>query len=786
MRHERHRISDQPGLQRSGAGLLLSAVRRWLNPALLAVTLLALPIGGALQFLHRGDAASWVWSTSALLLALMLTVEIVIQLRRREMGVDVIALLAIIGAVLLQQHLVSAVIALMLASGRTLENYTTHRAERELRKLVDRVPRFARRYRNNQLEQVPLDQVTPGDRLLLRAGEVVPVDGIVLDTDAVLDESALSGESLPVRRHAGETVLSGSVNAGAPFDLSASRAAAQSTYAGIVRMVEAARNSRAPFMRLADRYALALIPLTLILAGLAWLLSGDPVRALAVLVVATPCPLILAVPVAIVGGISRCARRGILVKDGATLEALAQAQILFFDKTGTLTTGQISVLEVEAAGLHSSAQLLQWAASLAQASAHTVAQALVQMAHRQGLTLESPRDVHEEAGAGLRGEVDGHVVIFGGYEYVAANTPTQDWADTLLRRMVYENLGASFIAIDGVMAGAIVFADRLRLESPRALRLLRRAGIRRIVMLTGDRTDTAQAMGLAAGVDEIHAELSPAEKLAAIERSSSAGITLMVGDGINDAPALAAANVGIAMGARGATAASEAAGVVLMSDRLDRIAEALLIARRSRQIAVQGVMVGMGLSLLAMLLAAAGFLAPLLGAVLQEGIDVLVLANALRALSAGRKQRRVALFAAEHNEEQLRDEHTALAPVLECVHSAAENIGNLGVDEAQQLLSKVVKLLDEQLIPHEQADERELYPDLADRLPGDDPLAAMSHTHREIFRLARLLMRINHDLAGTTFTVSIAEAQRTLVRLDAVLSLHFAQEDELYHNLDSH
>ncbi|MCW8806574.1 MAG: heavy metal translocating P-type ATPase, partial [Rhodanobacter sp.] len=506
----------------------LSESSRWLNRVLLGLTVLALLGGGALRWSGDGQTAALVWSASALLLAALLLIEIVIRLRHREVGVDLIALLAITGAVLLGQALVAAVIALMLAGGRALEEYTMHRAERELRRLIDRAPRTAWRYRDQALEQVPVENVMPGDRLLLRMGEVVPVDGSVLDTTVTLDESALTGESLPVRRNAGAAVRSGVVNAGAPFDMTASHPSEQSTYAGIVRMVEAARQSRAPFVRLADRYALALIPMTLLVAAAAWLLSGDPIRALAVLVVATPCPLILAVPVAIVAGISRCAHRGILVKDGATLEALARAQVLFLDKTGTLTAGQVSVLAVESVGLHPPAQLLRMAASLAQASPHVVAQAIVQAARAQGLSLEAPREVNEEPGAGLRGVVDGHRVMFGGHHYIAAATPPLPWADALLRRMAYEDVSGSFIAIDGVLAGAVLFADRLRLESPRALRLMRQAGLRSIVMLTGDRQEVAQAIGLAAGVDEVRAGLSPADKLAAIKQGHDQGITLMV------------------------------------------------------------------------------------------------------------------------------------------------------------------------------------------------------------------------------------------------------------------
>ncbi|SDI50431.1 heavy metal translocating P-type ATPase [Pseudomonas panipatensis] len=755
----------------------------WLESALLGLTLFTL-LGGLLA--HGWDAAvaaDALWTGGAAAVALLLGVEIVSRLLRREVGVDLIALLSIVGAVLLGQALVAAVIALMLAGGRTLEFYSARRAQRELRRLIDRAPRVAWRYQGERLEQVPVEQVAVGDQLLLRLGEVVPVDGVLLDSDATLDESALSGESLPVHRHAGDTLRSGGVNAGAPFKLRASRVAAQSTYAGIVRMVEAASGSRAPFVRLADRYALGLIPLTLALAGLAWFFSGDPLRALAVLVVATPCPLILAVPVAIISGISRCARRGVLVKDGAVLEALAGAQVLFLDKTGTLTSGRASVLTVESAGAYSRERLLYLAASLAQASPHSIALAAVAAAHKAGLTLALPQDVEEQPGAGLKGRVDGHLVLFGSHGYVLRAVSAQHWSEQALRRMDYQVVGGSFIAVDGEMAGALLFADRLRLESPHALRQLRQSGIRRIVMLTGDRAETAQVIGTAAGVDEVRAALDPAGKVAAVSAGRADGITLMVGDGINDAPALAAADVGIALGASGASASSEAAGVVLLVDRLDRVAEALRIARRSRRIAQQGVIAGMGLSLLAMLVAAFGYLPPLAGAILQEVIDVAVIFNALRALGGGlRADRAIALGG--DSVDRLRHEHDDLAPLLERVHDLATRIASLSAEQTRQQLAGLVSDLREHLLPHERNDEDQLYPQLATHLRGDDPLSAMSHTHREIFRLVHLLERISADLDKRVKAISPQELQQLLLQLDTVLELHFAQEDELYHNLD--
>ncbi|PYC22562.1 heavy metal translocating P-type ATPase [Aquipseudomonas alcaligenes] len=742
--------------------------------------LLVLAVGLVLSALGHGQLAATLWNGSALLAAVLLLVEILARLRRREIGVDLIALLAIATAVLFGQALVAALVALMLASGRALESYSGRRAEHELRRLIDRAPRMAWRYRDSELEQVPVEHIQAGDRLLVRLGEMVPVDGVVLDNSVTLDESALTGEPLPVRREPGDTLRSGALNAGTPFEMRASHPATQSTYAAIVRMVEAARLSRAPFVRLADRYALLLIPVTLALAGIAWLISGDPLRVLAVLVVATPCPLILAVPIAIMSGISRCAHRGILIKDGATLEALARARRLFLDKTGTLTMGHVSVLAVESAGSHSREQLLRLAASLAQSSPHLVAQAIVETAQAHGLSLERAQEVREQPGAGLCGVVAGHAVMLGGHDYVAAATTALPWSEGMLRRMAYEVAGGSFIAIDGVMAGAVLFSDRLRLESPRALRLLRQAGIRHIVMLTGDRADAAQAIGMAVGVDEIHAGLSPAGKVAAIGQGRGEGTSLMVGDGINDAPALAAADVGIALGAGGTSASSEAAGVVLLVDRLDRVAEALRIARRSRAIAVQGVLVGMGLSLLAMLLAVAGYLPALAGAVVQEAIDLAVIGNALRALGAGWRERATPRLAGDWI-DSLREEHAALLPLLERLRTAAEGLDDAPPAQAREELAGLIEALKSQLVPHEQADEDSLYPQLSRRLPGEDPLAALSHTHREIFRLVHLLEQMNAAPAGS----SLEEIQRLLLRLDTLLSLHFAQEDELYHSLDS-
>ena len=478
------------------------------------------------------------------------------------------------------------------------------------------------RYEERALTSRPISAVAKGDLLLVKPGEVVPVDGTVHAGVVVLDESALTGESMPVEHRRGEAVRSGALNVGSPFDLRAVSTAEASTYAGIVRLVREAQAGKAPFVRLADRYAMWFLPLTLAVAGLAWLISGDAVRALAVLVVATPCPLILAAPVAIVAGISRAAHRGVIVKGGGALETLARARTLAFDKTGTLTEGAPRVDSVRTFDGVARDELLRLAASLDQVSPHVFAESIVSAARSKGLRLERPEDVHEFPGMGIEGIVGGHRVALGNASWLHAE-----------KRKIAEGTSTVYVSVDGKPSGALVMIDPVRGETPVAVRLLRAAGVKRIVLLSGDRVDVAQAVGSAIGADAVLAEQTPAQKVEAIGRERRQGVTVMVGDGVNDAPALAAADVGIAMGARGATASSEAADAVILVDKLDRVAEAVGIARRARQIALQSVVAGMALSFGGMLLALAGLLPPVAGAFFQEAIDVAVILNALRALT---------------------------------------------------------------------------------------------------------------------------------------------------------
>jgi heavy metal translocating P-type ATPase len=696
-------------------------------------------------------------------------------------GVDVIALLAMAGALTLKEYLAGAMIALMLSGGEALEAYADRRARRELSSLLQRAPRSAHRYEQADLVTIPIEAVRPGDRLLVKPGEVIPVDGVLSGASAVVDESAMTGEAVPVEKTRGDSVRSGTVNAAAAFEIRAVSMAEDSTYAGIVRLVQAAGTNKAPFVRLADRYALLFLPFTLAISGAAWLISGDPVRALAVLVVATPCPLILAAPVAIVAGVSRAAARGVIIKGGGALETLARAEILIFDKTGTLTAGTPTVSQVEAAAGRTPQEILRYAASLDRVSAHVFASVLVSEARRQNLALTFPINPVEAPGRGLRGRVDGHEVALGKREWVSGIDPTE-FGHRVARRSAVDGSSTVFIAIDGELAGAVVLADSIRTDTPRTVRALRRAGIRRVVMATGDHPEVALGIGEAIGADAVLAERSPEEKVETVRLESRGGITIMVGDGINDAAALAAADVGVAMGARGATATSEAADVVVLVDRLDRLAEAMEIARRSRRIALQSVITGMGLSVIAMGVAAAGLLVPIAGAVLQEVIDVAVILNALRALRPGKRRQETAagaLIAA-----RFRTEHADMMPAVERIRQVADRLDQMAPAAALSELVDVERVIREQLLPHELAEDSALYPEVAGVLGGHDPTATMSRAHLEIRHLARRLAALIQDLpASGPAGTDLPDLRRVLYGLHAILRLHTAQEDEAYLSL---
>jgi heavy metal translocating P-type ATPase len=595
-----------------------------------ATALLAVLVGLGLYGLGLHRPADWIWAATTATLLVPLTLSVLRSLLRRDVGVDAIALVSMGGALGLGEYLAGAVVALMLAGGNALEESANRRARRELTALVERAPRSALLRRGDELEEVPVDEVAAGDVVVVRAGEVVPVDGMVEADEAIVDESALTGEPLPVTIQRGGHVRSGTAAAGITFELRALRPAAESAYAALVRLVEHAERQRAPFVRIADRYAMFFLPATMAVAAVAWTISGDPVRALAVFVVATPCPLILAAPIALMSGLSRAARAGVVVKGAGAIEQLGEARAVLLDKTGTITLGHPEVDRIVAVDGIPADETLRLAASLDRLSAHPLAKALVAGAEARNLDLAVPRDAEEVFGRGVRGAVERHTVLVGSSSWLR-----EHGIDAALPAGLDGGAAKVLVGVDGSFAGVVLVGDRLRADSQDLVPRLRAAGVRHVALVTGDRQSVAAAIGETLGVDRVYADQTPEAKLdvvRAVRSRPELRAVVMVGDGINDAPALALADVGIAMGSAGATVSSETADAVVLVDRVDRVADAIRIGRRSLHIARQSVLAGIGLSLVAMGVAAAGYLPPVEGALLQEVIDVGVIVNALRAL----------------------------------------------------------------------------------------------------------------------------------------------------------
>jgi heavy metal translocating P-type ATPase len=599
-----------------------------MKSVLLAVATLGLLTGLVLWVVGLSEAAALVWSAGVVPVLVALLIEIARSLIKGEFGLDIVAALAMSAALLAGESLAAAVVAMMYSGGTFLESFAEGRARREMSDLLSRVPRTATRHRNGKLEEVPLDDIAPDDRLLIRQGDVVPVDGMIESAKALLNQSALTGESMPISLKRGQNVMSGANNAGDSFDLRVTRRAADSTYAGIVRLVETAQASKAPMARLADRYSLLFLAVTVALATSVWWFTGDLTRVVAVLVVATPCPLILAVPVALVAGLSRAAHFGVLIKGAKPLEALARVQTLILDKTGTLTGGRPQIVSIDTVGDATADDVLYFAAALDQASKHPIAQAIVAASAAKGVVLPVPLNVVETPGEGAVGTIDGRRVVVGGTGFVAAQVGVAE-TETALKE---SGSVVVSLAVDGKLKGHLVMADALRAGTSELLAGLRQLGIERILLATGDRRAVAETVTNGLDLDAVRADLTPDQKVLLVLSERKNGPVMMVGDGVNDAPALAAADIGVAMGARGAAASAEAADVVLLVDHLDRLLPGIEIAKRSRRIAFESVTAGIGLSVLGMVAAAFGYLEPVQGALLQELIDVAVIMNALRAL----------------------------------------------------------------------------------------------------------------------------------------------------------
>ncbi len=598
-------------------------------------TLVVIGVGAVALASEAGaEASHWVWWGGLVVVGAPVVWRTLRDAMRGHFATDLVAMLAIVGAVLLGQPLAGLVVVLMQTGGEALEHYAEGRASRAIRELEAAAPRTAHRLENGSITDLAVDQIGVGDLLLVRPGELVPCDSVVTDGHSLVDASRLTGEPIPVSAEQGVPLMSGSVNGDGALTIRATALANESQYARIVELVRHAQESKSPLQRVADRYAVWFTPITLGVCAAAYLTTGDWVRVLAVLVVATPCPLILATPIAIIGGINAAARRMVIVRNGGALEQLSRVNTAVFDKTGTLTVGTPEVNRVVPAPGFTEDEVLRLAGALEQGSGHLLARTIVRTAEERLGTLPTARHLHESPGRGLSGDVDGREVAVGARAYILEQPGVSADAVAAL-----EHGGSglrAYVAVDRTLAGIVDYADRLRPGIAQVFADLRQLGIPRVLLLSGDHTPNARAVAAEVGITEVHGDLLPEDKVAVVNRLLHEGSrVVMVGDGTNDAPALTAADVGIALAGHGGGITAEAADVVILVDEPARVVEAVRIGQRTMRVARQSIWVGLGLSAVAMVFAARGYIVPTVGALLQEGIDVAVILNALRT-SGGR------------------------------------------------------------------------------------------------------------------------------------------------------
>jgi len=599
----------------------------WRYPVVTS-TLVVGVVGGVLWLAGFDHVARWVFAVFAIGAAAIEAWGMLKQLRRRQFGIDILAVIAIVSTVAVGEVIASMIIVLMVSGGKALEDYAQGRAQRELTALLEREPLTAHRLLpgSTEIEEVAANEVRIGDAILVRAGEVVPIDGVLRSASASFDESSLTGESLPVGRGEGDPVLSGSVNGTTSAVVVATALARDSQFQSIVALVKQASANKAPVVRLADRYAIPFTVVSLAIGAAAWIVSGDPVRFAEVLVLATPCPLVLAAPVAFMGGMSRAARNGIIVKGGGVLEQLARIRTVMFDKTGTLTMGAPTISHIAAREPWTESELLTFAASAERVSSHVLAASIVAAGASRGLPVIEASDSEEVAAQGVVATLGAHRAAIGTLEFAKSRATDPVAPATLAGGEL-----AIYVVIDGWFAGTIIASDPVRPDSRSTVHGLRELGVTDVVMVTGDARATAEHVASLVGITELRADCLPADKVDAV-RSATARPVLMVGDGVNDAPVLASADVGIAMGARGATSASESASAVILVDDISRVLRALQIGRDTVRVALQSIWLGMLLSVGLMVVAAFGVIPATLGAGIQELVDLASIFNALRAL----------------------------------------------------------------------------------------------------------------------------------------------------------
>lgn len=594
----------------------MSNVKKFLLTAMVGVVALILEFG-----FHQNQWAFWLVSIVGGIMTISMLIGMIKTLRSGKYGVDILAITAIVATLLVGDYWASLVVLIMLTGGDSLEDYASHQASRELRSLLDNSPQVAHRIDGEEISELAVDEVQVGDLILVKPGELVPVDGRVVAGESSVDESSLTGESKPIEKKLNDELMSGSINGDAALRFKVTKSAKDSQYQTLVKLVKESEAKPAHFVRLADRYAVPFTLIAYVIGGVAWFVSKDPVRFAEVLVVASPCPLILAAPVALVAGMSRSSRNGVVVKTGTTIEKLARAQSIAFDKTGTLTEGKLSVEDIHVtAGDFSKEELITYVASAEQESSHILARSLVAYAKKEKLTLFPVADLEEVTGEGIRATINSKKIRVGKASFVGSTIELSN------------EHTAVYVSLDDQSIGYITFTDIVRRESADTIKQLKELGIKKTIMLTGDHQSIANEIASEVGITEVHAECLPEEKINVLKSLSEEDRPgIMVGDGVNDAPALAVADIGIAMGAHGSTAASESADAVILKDDLSRVSEAVRLSQDTMRIAKQSVLIGIVICVVLMLIASTGIIPALLGAALQEVIDTVSILSALRA-----------------------------------------------------------------------------------------------------------------------------------------------------------
>ncbi|AXR42771.1 heavy metal translocating P-type ATPase [Pediococcus pentosaceus] len=591
---------------------------------IIAIALLAV----ILQFvLGQAWLAQILVSLVGAVMAMTMFIEMIGTLRSGKYGVDLLAILAVVSSLLFSEYWAAMVILVMLTGGDALEDYASKKANTELKALLDNSPQVAHRLHGEKLEDIAVNQVQVDDKLVIKPGELVPVDGFIVEGSSNFDESSLTGESQPVNKDFNDELMSGSVNGDAVVTMQASQVAANSKYQQLIKLVKKAEATPARFVRMADRYAVPFTIVAIAIAVVAAVISKSPSRIAQVLVVASPCPLILAAPVAMVSGMSRASRNGIVVKTGDVLEKLSTAKTVAFDKTGTLTNGHLMVAEILPHQEVSQTELLQIAASVETISSHVLARSLVTYAIDKGLKMLSVSDAQEITANGVQALIQGKLVKVGKRKFVTG--------DPLIPSQTHT---AIYVSRDGQYLGCITFTDYLRPEASQTMVQLHHLGVEKLMMLSGDQVKTAQKIGQEVGIDDVQAELLPEDKIAALKAlTPEEKPVVMVGDGVNDAPSLVTADVGIAMGAHGSSAASESADLVILKDDLAKVAKAVVIAKDTIRVARQAVLIGIFICTALMLIAAFGIIPAFIGAMFQEVIDTVSILWALRARYSNEK-----------------------------------------------------------------------------------------------------------------------------------------------------